>query len=366
MLRRILALIIKELISLWSDKKTRYVLLIPPLIQTIVFANAANYDVRQVPLSVWNEDIGAQALDYVRGFTYSTAFAHAPDVKSPAEAQHVLESKTAAAVLHIPQHFSADVLARRPTHVQLLIDARRSNTGLIAGSYAADVTQAYTASIGGTLAQPVDIEITNLSNPTLSSQWFILPGLVVILSLIMTMMVSSLSLARERELGTFEQMLVTPLRPAEIMVGKLVPALIVGLLEANIVFGAALFFFGLPFKGNLLVLEFCLVLFSLAAVAIGLTISSITRTQQQAILGVFVFVSPAIVISGYTTPIENMPVPMQYLSLLDPVRYMLVISRGMFLENLPASVVVGQSWPMLLIAVVLLATATLMVRRSVV
>jgi ABC-2 type transport system permease protein len=233
------------------------------------------------------------------------------------------------------------------------------------GDYAAEITQDYAARLHGRLAQPVDIEITDLLNPALESKWFILPGLVVILSLIMTMLVSALSLAREKELGTFEQMLVTPLRPAEIMLGKAVPALIVGLLEANIVFVATLVLFGVPFKGNLLVLEFCLLLFSQAGVAIGLAISAITKTQQQAILGVFVFVSPALVISGYASPIENMPVPLQYISLLDPVRYMLVIARGMFLENLPASVVISQSWPMLLIAGVLMAVATLMVRRSV-
>jgi ABC-2 type transport system permease protein len=365
MLLRIFALIIKELTSLWSDKKTRYVMLVPPLIQVIIFASAANYDVREVPVSVWNEDIGMQALEYARGFTYSTAFAAAPDVQSPEQAQQVLESKTAAAVLHIPQRFSADVLAGRPAHVQMLIDARRSNTALMVGDYAAEITQDYAARLHGRLAQPVDIEITDLLNPALESKWFILPGLVVILSLIMTMLVSALSLAREKELGTFEQMLVTPLRPAEIMLGKAVPALIVGLLEANIVFVATLVLFGVPFKGNLLVLEFCLLLFSQAGVAIGLAISAITKTQQQAILGVFVFVSPALVISGYASPIENMPVPLQYISLLDPVRYMLVIARGMFLENLPASVVISQSWPMLLIAGVLMAVATLMVRRSV-
>ncbi len=365
MLLRILALIIKELTSLWSDKKTRYVLLIPPLIQVVIFANAANYDVREVPISVWNEDIGAQANEYIRGFTYSPAFVSAPDVRSPEQAREVLESKTAAAVLHIPQRFSADVLAGRPTHVQMLIDARRSNTALMVGDYAAEISQDYAARIGGKLAQPVDIEITDLLNPTLDSQWFILPGLVVVLSLIMTMLVSALSLARERELGTFEQMLVTPLRPAEIMFGKAVPALIVGLFEANIVFVAALLMFGVPFKGNLPVLEICLLLFSLAGVGIGLAISAVTKTQQQAILGVFVFVSPALVISGYANPIENMPPLMQWVSLLNPVRYMLVIARGMFLENLPASVVISQSWPMLITAVVLLAAATFMVRRSV-
>jgi ABC-2 type transport system permease protein len=365
MLARTIALIIKELISLWADKKTRFVMLIPPLIQVIVFANAANYDVWHVPLSVWNEDLGTQSAEYIRGFSYSPAFATAPDVFSPAQAQEVLESKTAAAVLHIPQTFSADMLAGRPSHVQLLIDARRSNTALLIGNYAAEITETYSHSLHPGIPPPVDIELTNLLNPELESQWFILPGLVAILALIMATLVSSLSLAREKELGTYEQMLVTPLRPAEIMLGKAVPSLIVGLVEGNIVLLAALILFQLPFKGNLLVLELCLAIFSLAGVGVGLAISAFTRTQQQAILGVFVFVAPAVMISGYATPVENMPPAMQLLSLLDPIRYMLVIARGMFLETLPASVVFAQSWPMALIAAVTLIGATFMVRRSI-
>jgi len=365
MLARILALILKELTSLWADKKTRYVLIIPPLIQVVLFANAATYDVTHVPLAVWNEDAGAQAREYLRGFAYSSAFAPAADVFSPEQAQSLLESKQAAAVLHIPQNFSADILAHRETHVQLLIDARRSNTALLVSGYASEITAAYAAQASGQGSGPVDIELTNLLNPTLESRWFILPGLVVILSMIMTTMVSALSLARERELGTFEQMLVTPLRPFEIMLGKAIPSLIVGLLEANIVLTAAVLLFRLPFKGDLPLFELCLIAFSLAGVAVGLAISAFTRTQQQAILGVFIYAAPAIVISGYASPVENMPAVLQWISLADPIRYMMVISRGMFLENLPASTVWAQSWPMLLIAGLLLAAATRVVRRSI-
>ncbi len=184
------------------------------------------------------------------------------------------------------------------------------------------------------------------------------------LTLIMTTLVSALSLARERELGTYEQMLVTPLRPMEIMVGKAIPSVIVGLGEANIVLVASLLFFQLPFKGNIFILEACLALFSLAGVGVGLAISAFTQTQQQAILGVFVYAAPAIVISGYASPVDNMPMPLQWLSLLDPIRYMLVITRGMFLENLPLGVVLQQSWPMAVIGCGLLLAAGLFVRRA--
>jgi len=366
MLARILALVLKELTSLWADKKTRFVLIIPPLVQVVLFANAATYDVMHVPLAVWNEDAGVQSSELIRGFTYSRAFAAGPEVFSPMQAQSALESKQAAAVLHVPQDFSADILARRTTHVQLLIDARRSNTALIVSAYASQIVSAYAAKVTRAGAGPVDIALTYLLNPSLASRWLILPALVVILSMMMTTMISALSLARERELGTFEQMLVTPLRPVEIMLGKAVPSLLVGLLEANIVLLAALLLFGVPFKGNLLLFQFTLVVFSLAGVAVGLAISSFTHTQQQAILGVFIYAAPAIVISGYASPIENMPLILQWASKLDPITYMLVISRGMFLTRLPVSLIWAQSWPMILIAVALLAMATQAVRRSVV
>jgi ABC-2 type transport system permease protein len=201
-------------------------------------------------------------------------------------------------------------------------------------------------------------------NPTLESTWFILPGLVCILSMIMALLISALALARERELGTFEQLLVTPLRPAEILIGKALPGIIVGMIDANIVLAAALLWFRLPFRGNVLLLEAMLVLYTLAGVGIGLVLSSFARTQQQAMLGVFVFASPMIVLSGYAAPVENMPRIIEVLSRADPIRYMLVIARGLFLQDMPLDVVLNQAWPMVLIAAVTLTAAGFAVRRA--
>jgi ABC-2 type transport system permease protein len=159
-------------------------------------------------------------------------------------------------------------------------------------------------------------------------------------------------------------MLVTPLRPLEIMVGKAVPAAIVGILEAHIVVAAALLWFRLPFAGSVALLELALLVYMLAAVGVGLAISSFARTQQQAILGVFVFASPAIVLSGFASPVENMPAVVEWLSRLDPVRWMLVVARGVFLQDMPAAVALQAIWPMAAIAAVLLAGATVSVRRA--
>ncbi len=364
MWRRILALVLKELASLWKDPKSRAVLLAPPLVQVVIFAYAATFEVQNVPLAVWNEDNGAISAELVRRFAASPAFRVAAVPDHPAAAAALLDAKDVAAVLHVPQDFSARVLAGRAASVQLLLDARRSNTALLVNGYAATIVQGFALEQQSVHVPPLALEVRDWFNPALDPQWFILPGLVAVLSLIISMLVSSLSLARERELGTFEQLLVTPLRPLEIMLGKAVPAAIVGLLEAHIVIVAALLWFRVPFVGSVWLLEAALLVYMLAGVGVGLAISSFARTQQQAILGVFVYASPAIVLSGFAAPVENMPVAVEWLSRLDPVRWMLVVSRGVFLQDMPAAVALQAIWPMAAIAVVLLAVATVSVRRA--
>ncbi|HEX3984063.1 MAG TPA: ABC transporter permease [Acidisoma sp.] len=365
MLRRILALMAKELAGLWKDRKTRFVILIPPLLQVFVFAYAATYDVSHVALGIWNEDAGQQSAELVRRFAGSPAFAATALIESPTEAAAAIDGKQVAAVLHLPQTFSADIIAGRPAEVQLLIDGRRSNTALLVQSYAAEIIADAESNLYTPRLPPITLLTRDWFNPTLESQWFILPGLVAVLSLMMAMLVSALSLARERELGTFEQLLVTPLRPTEILIGKALPGIIVGWIDANLVIAAALIWFHVPLHGSLLLLEAMILLYMLAGVAIGLVISTITQTQQQAMLGVFVIASPMIVLSGYAAPVDNMPWEAEMLGRLDPVRWMLVIARGLFLQDLPAVLVLQTAVPIAAIALVTFATAWICVRRAV-
>jgi ABC-2 type transport system permease protein len=333
-------------------------------VQVLLFAYAATYDVTNVAFGVWNDDSGAQSTELVRRFAASPAFHMTALLQSSAQAQDAIDSKTVAAVLHIPQDFSANLLGRRAAPVQLLLDSRRSNTALMVQGYAANIVATYTAELYPGHA-PLLVLTRDWFNPTLESTWFILPGLVCILSLIMSLLISALALSRERELGTFEQLLVTPLRPAEILLGKAMPGIIVGLIDANIVIVVALLWFRVPFHGNLLIMQAMLVLYMLSGVGIGLALSALAKTQQQAMLGVFVCASPMIVLSGYAAPVENMPPAVQFIGQIDPVRYMLVATRGLFLQDLPLSVVLQQAWPMALIAAVALIVAGVAVRRAV-
>lgn len=365
MLNRILALIVKELMGLWKDRKTRFVILVPPLVQVLVFAYAATYDVKNVPLGIWNEDGGAQASELVRRFAGSQAFQPAALIESPEEAARALDSRRVAAVLHIGMGFSADVLARRPAAVQLLIDGRRSNTALLINGYATTIVSDAASDFGGVRAAPLVLVVRDWFNPTLESQWFILPGLIAVLSLLMAMLVSSLSLARERELGTLEQLLVTPLRPFEILVGKAVPGMTVGFINANIVVLAALLWFRVPLQGSLLLLEAMVLLYMITGGAIGLVISSLTATQQQAMLGVFVIASPMVVLSGFAAPVANMPAAAEIVGRLDPIRWMLVITRGIFLQDMGAALVLQTAVPIALVGLCVFLLAWAAVRRAV-
>jgi ABC-2 type transport system permease protein len=363
-LARILALLLKEFAALWHDHKTRAVLIFPPLAQVIIFAHAATYDVSRVPLAVWNEDRGTQAAELVRRFDGSDAFQITADIASLGQAQAAIDAKDVAAVLHVPQDFSADLLAEKRAPVQLLLDARRSNTALLIQGYAASIVATYSAEVAGGRV-PIEVRTRDWFNATLESQWFILPGLVAVLSAMMGMLVAALSLARERELGTFEQLLVTPLRPQEILIGKAAPAVVVGLINANIVMAASVLWFGVPLLGSVWLLEAMLGLYMFAGVGIGLVISSLSHTQQQAMLGVFVMASPMVMLSGYAAPVENMPHVMEIIGRADPIRWMLIIARGIFLQDMPAGIALHAAWPMLAICAVTFGAAWVAVRRAV-
>ena len=286
-------------------------------------------------------------------------------MQSPAQVAAAINNKRVAAALHIPQNFSAEILAGTPAPVQLVLDGRRSNTALMIESYAGSIVSGFAQSLHPTLRQPVALTVRDWFNPTLESQWFILPGLVAVLSMIMALLVSALSLARERELGTFEPLLVTPLRPGEVLIGKALPGIIVGLIDANLATLAALLWFRVPFLGSMALLQSMLLLYLLAGVGIGLVISSITRTQQQAMLGVFVIAAPMVLLSGFAAPVENMPPVVEVLSRADPIRWMLVIARSLFLQDMPFAVALQNAWPLAVIAAVTFALASVAVKRAV-
>lgn len=366
MWNRIRALIIKEFIAVWKDKKSRVVIIVPPLIQLLVFGYAATYDVNHVATAIYNEDAGLAARELVARFEGSPSFEIVSHLSRDAEIKEVIDPRNASLVIHIGQTFSRDILANRPAQVQLIVDGRESNTASIILGYASQIVADFNREwlqAHGEVMPPARLVVRSWFNPNLASQWFIVPGIVALLTLVVTMVVTALTIAREREAGTLEQLLVTPFRPFEILIGKSVPAMVIGLAEGSVIIVVAVIWFGVPLRGALLPLYAGLFLYILAVVGIGLMISSISRTQQQAILGAFLFIVPAIILSGFATPIANMPIPIQDLTFINPMRYFLIIVRGTFLEGLPTNLIYNELWPMAIIALVSLTGAGWMFRH---
>ncbi len=365
---RITFLVRRELLTIWRDKRSRSVLIVPPLLQLLLFGYAATFDVNNVPLAVFNEDMSVESRDLVAKFTASPTFADEARVTSMHEARQLVDADKVVMVLHIPPTFARDMKSGRGANIQLILDGRQSNTALIASSYVNTIVDDFTrermALMGQRSQSPVLVQRAWF-NPNMTSQWFIVPGLVATLTMIIASIITSLSIAREKELGTFEQLLVTPLRPYEILIGKIIPAATLALMEGLALGMLGMLMFGVPLRGDVLLLILGLATFMLSVTSCGLMISSLTATQQQAQIAAFCFIMPCVILSGFTTPIENMPQWIQVITYFNPLRYILTICRGIFLQDMPALVVLHNLWPMALIGLGTGAAAITMFRRRV-
>ncbi|HMA12575.1 MAG TPA: ABC transporter permease [Steroidobacteraceae bacterium] len=360
MLRRILSLMAKEFLALLKDKRSRFVLIGPPLVQLLVFGYAASFDLQHVPYALLNEDSGYAARELAASLRGSPSFSEVARLSHEGEIAPLIDRKEVLMVVRIGPRFSADLLSGRPASLQIIVDGRNSNTALLVVNYVRVIVDQFNrdwAAAHGARLPPAHIETRAWFNPNLESRWFFLPGIVGMLTLLVTLLVTALSVAREREQGTFDQLLVTPMRPVEILVGKALPGFIIGVAEATLIIAVTVFWFGVPLVGSLLTLYTGVLLFLLSAVGVGLMISSLAVTQQQGLLGAFLFLVPAIILSGFATPIANMPPLVQHLTLLNPMRYFLVVLRGVFLEGTPFMLLIPQFWPMAAIGVVALAAA---------
>jgi drug efflux transport system permease protein len=360
MLARILALVLKEFQALLKDKRSRIVLIGPPLIQLIVFGYAATFDLKNVPFAVYNEDRGFASRELMASFDGSPGFTEVAQITRDEEIAPMVDGKQVLMVVHAGPNFSADLQAGRSASLQVIVDGRNSNTAMLAINDAREIVDRFNrdwAADHNGSQPPAHIETRAWFNPNLESRWFFVPGIIGVLTLLVTMLVTALSVAREREQGTFDQLLVTPLRPAEILLGKTLPGFIIGLAEATVIMLAAVFWFKIPLLGSLFTLYTGILLFLLSGVGVGLMISSFAATQQQGMLGAFMFMVPAIILSGFATPIRNMPQLVQDITLLDPLRYFMVVLRGVFLEGMPFHLLLNQFWPMALIGAVALSIA---------
>ncbi|MGH8176491.1 MAG: ABC transporter permease [Steroidobacter sp.] len=368
-LHRILILCRKELLAILKDPRSRIVLFGPIILQTLLFGYAATFDLNEVPYAVLDDDRSGASHDLLAQFEGSGVFHKVAQLQSTADFARVIDRKQALLILHIGQDFERQLEAGRGAALQVVIDGRNSNTAGTAAGYVRAMVEAFNArwrAAQGARGSPVNVQTRAWYNQNLETRWQMIPSLIAALSMLQTMMLTALSVAREREQGTFDQLLVTPLRPSEIMAGKAIPPIMIGLAQSSLILLIALFWFRIPFVGSAFTLYFALLLFTIASVGIGLAISAYSANMQQAMLYAFVLLMPMMLLSGLTSSIENMPEAMQIATYANPLRYAIEFVHRIYLEGAGVTLIINDLWPLALIAAITLPFAAWLFRHRLV
>jgi ABC-2 type transport system permease protein len=402
-------LIRKEFLQLRRDRKMLPIVLIAPVLQLILLGYAANLDVRHVPTAVMDRDNSQISRELTEGFFSTEYFDRAGRLASPGEAEQALLAGDAAAVITIPPDFSRSLLRGEPAQLQLLVDGTNSTVGTAVLNYANVIVQEFqrellaqgygrsagtagssaggssaasgtasapstgstgdteaapAASAGSVLSIPVDVVPRVWYNPELESTNFMVPGILALLLMVITMLLSSLAIVKEKELGTLEQLNVTPIKPRQLIIGKLIPFVIIGLIDVLLVIGVSRLLFAIPFRGSLLLLLGTSIIFLATTLGLGLLISTVSHNQQQAMMtAVFFVMVPMFFLSGFAFPIESMPQSIQYVTYLLPLRYYFVIIRGIFLKGAGMAVLWDEGLALLVFGLAILALAAARFRK---
>lgn len=344
MLRRIWFMMRKEFIQVWRDRRLRIFLILPPLFQIIVYGYATNFDIKHIPTAIFDEDHSPESQDLISRFGASEYFTLRDYINSETQLRSLIDHGEVTLALHFPPDFAAQIKAGRTARLQLIIDATDSNAALIVAKYASAILQDYGQQIlqrryrhaagRGGLEPPVVVESRAWFNPNLISRIAFVPGVVAIVVMLVGMMLTALAVVREKEMGTLEQIMVTPIKPFEFLLGKTVPFILIALGDVVLVTLFSIIWFDLPFRGSSLVLLIGTLTFLFSAVGLGLLISTVSSTQQQALMGGTFLMTPAIMLSGLIFPIANMPEIFQYITYANPLRYFMIVVQGIFLKAL--------------------------------
>lgn len=369
MLYRIITLIIKELLMIMRSPQSRMIVIIPVIMQVAIFPFAATLEVQNARIGIYNDDGGRHSSEIIQRLSMGSSFSRVLLLHDDEAVKSAVNNQRALLVLRFAPDFSRAVLAGEAGRIQIILDGRRSNAGQVALNYVQSILTQYQAELmreaGKVPLLNTSLEFRNWYNPNLDYKWFVLPSLVALITTIGVMIFTALSVAREREQGTMDQLLVSPLSTGEIFIGKGVPAVIVAVLQGTMVLLGALIFYRIPFSGSFLLFYLNIVLYGLSLVGVGLLISSICSTQQQALIGVFLFLMPAIILSGYLTPVENMSESLQYITLLNPVRHFTEITKQIYLKDASFQVIWQSMWPLILITIFSTAGAYAFFRRKI-
>lgn len=363
-IRRVIALIKKEFITIWKDPKSRGIIIVLPLMQLLVFANAITMEVKNIDAVVIDRNKSVESRELISRFENSPRFRKFYYVNNEKEFKEKIDNQKVQIGLYINNDFSSSIKAQRPTNVLVVLDGRQTNSASIAGGYATQIINSYESEVSQKKGAGIVSVIRNWFNPNLEYRWYIMTVIIAMLAMVITLLLTALSIAREREIGTFDQLIVSPLSSFEILLGKTVPPLTIAMILTCIMTLIVIVGFRVPFAGSIWLFLTAISVSLLSMVGVGLFISSICKTQQQAILGVITFQMPAVLLSGFISPIEDMPLFWQYLTWINPVRFFMTLSKGIFLKGMSAQDVFLNMIPLIIIAIITLSLASQTFKRK--
>ncbi|MEQ1095590.1 ABC transporter permease [Acinetobacter johnsonii] len=355
-------LIRKEFLAILADPANRVTLIAPVFIQAVLFGYAASYDVNHVDYAVLDQSRSQSSQQVLAHLDGSGIFKKTADLQNNQQIQQVINDRTALAVITIPADFEDKLNNQDSSPFQVILDGRNSSTASMAGSYISSVVGQVNQERLGTNSE-ITVQARTWYNPNVVSRWGIMPSLIATLSMMQTLLLSALSVAREREQGTFDQLLVTPYTPTQIMIGKAIPPIIIGVIQSSIILAIILFWFQIPMNGSLILLYFGLFAFNIAVVGVGLSISAIALNMQQAMLYTFFLIMPLTLLSGLLTPVQNMPKVLNWLTYANPLRFGIDLVQRVYLEGASFAQVKWDFVPMLILAIITLPLAAWLFRN---
>lgn len=362
-LYQLLNLCRKEFLAVLKDPASRVILLVPVIVQTLLFGYGATYDLNDVPYAVVDQSQGEQSSRLLARLDGTGKFHRVATLQSPAQMADLINAGDALLVLQFARDFDSQLASQGSAPLQVVLDGRNSTTAGNALAQINAVVAQFNASLpGASNPSAITVQSRMWFNPNQETRWIILPSLIASLSMIQVMILAALSVAREREQGTFDQLLVTPVSPGQIMLGKAVPAIVIGLVQSALVTLLALFWFRVPMIGTVTALAVGVLVFNIATVGVGLSISALSATMQQAMLYTFVLLVPLVLLSGLATPVRNMPEFFQIATYVDPLRFAIDLMRRVYLEGATLGDVWGDFVPMVCVAALTLPAAAWLFR----
>ena len=373
MFERIQTIFTKEFKQVFRDPRMMTMIIISPILQVLIFGYAATTDVKNIPTAVYDLDQTPESRDVIRGFSYSKYFNIKYYVYNDKEARGLIDKSKASVIVRFNRGFGRDLKGNKAAQIQLIIDGTDSNTAGIALSYANRIIQRYSYSLlqgraDAVLKQEITFPSVDLRdrawfNENLESRNYYLPGVIAMIVTLTSILLTAMAIVREKEIGTMEQLIVSPIKPIELILGKLVPFAIISIMDLIFIAGVGVLWFKVPIRGSPLLLFGATIIYLLTTLGIGLFISTISSTQQEASMSMFLFLFPANLLSGFMFPIPNMPVIIRYLTLLNPLRYYLEIIRGIFLKGIGIRILWPQILTLFVMGVIIITVSSLRFRK---